>query len=1099
MSKDDELKEFHPKAIKIMQNKYIDLLQDDYIIEDEEKNKKVNTSSFDDLIELIFYSDRMKIDLDNFLYILINSFNPKIINDIFIKLSKKNISSNLKHIIAKFFIEENNSDPLTLLQLIDNCPSLRFNILENLDKYMIKKEEFFEIEETQNIKLFRGLIERKLLGNEFKLIEYVSNNIELISNLQNEIEEGNIDYRYILPFYLNNKNDELKKKLLLISLNDEVLASKLEKKVDDYVKVIYSISRDLNLIYNDLRKYLFDTEKENIYILSGIIEKINTGYLNCYELNYKDQCQQLINTYKEKAQLRDLMKDSSFFITIYENEKEIYKKDRECINQVELKFNELKQIFSNQTLNSLKKDILCICFNSIKGKNEKEISQEVDLLIKIFKKDLNSSEYNKNSIVLSLFILSKREYIYYTSIAISEFIDNIGAKKTEFYSNLKDIISNLKDCYLEEIISNAINCLKKYYIDINILYNENYKNNNYINILMKLKEKPNSIKFLLERNIYDCLELKKLVEEKDDIFLSSNDVLELEKCVELMSKIGTIQTIKEMNDSDIIFSFIKKLENYKNIEIYFTRYVNNYQELKDLFFFYGLDIPEDSKQKIALICHKSRFILKNVKNEFFNGYYCNIFNEEKESKYKKKNIENKINMDSLLELRDSAQLTKKVKCDKEENKILENNKIFIEKVSEICNIHDLLYQIYMLGNPEEINIQINIKDFNSYFSGFGKNYHDIISNLKKKLNEFKNVQLNAYKEKPLIRFIYGRQFNMIYNYLIKAIEIKKISPFLKYLTNNLIKEENIYFNYRSKENLYEDVINNIEDYLDKILLKNNLTIEDIYKNSLILSKGKAYDFKGIFLYLCNQSNQIDNDLFQIYKYLTDNIPISQTVLLCNKETTNEELIAFLYRAILCEFNSCFIIRGIELLEFDKKSKLVEILNLLLSKDQFKMESCLIILCTNKNTDIYKSLDLFKYKKILKLPKQIENLKINDDKIEILSSDESGVGKSTQIKLQISNQNKSYIYFPFGGVVKREEVIKRLKILNINNNSIIHLDLYDTDQNDLMMEFLFSILITKLYGQNEDMFYLSKDVGIKVEIPNGYIKFGFGKRKNNGIE
>ena len=51
-----------------------------------------------------------------------------------------------------------------------------------------------------------------------------------------------------------------------------------------------------------------------------------------------------------------------------------------------------------------------------------------------------------------------------------------------------------------------------------------------------------------------------------------------------------------------------------------------------------------------------------------------------------------------------------------------------------------------------------------------------------------------------------------------------------------------------------------------------------------------------------------------------------------------------------------------------------------------------------------------------------------------------------------------------------------------------MDLYDTDQNDLMREFLFSILITKLYGQNEDIFYLSKEVGIKVEIPNGFIDF-----------
>lgn len=67
------------------------------------------------------------------------------------------------------------------------------------------------------------------MGNEFKLIEYVRNNVELISSLQNEIEEGNIYYRDIIRFYINNKNDELKKKLLLISLNDEELASKLEK------------------------------------------------------------------------------------------------------------------------------------------------------------------------------------------------------------------------------------------------------------------------------------------------------------------------------------------------------------------------------------------------------------------------------------------------------------------------------------------------------------------------------------------------------------------------------------------------------------------------------------------------------------------------------------------------------------------------------------------------------------------------------------------------------------------------------------------------------------------------------------------------------
>ena len=40
----------------------------------------------------------------------------------------------------------------------------------------------------------------------------------------------------------------------------------------------------------------------------------------------------------------------------------------------------------------------------------------------------------------------------------------------------------------------------------------------------------------------------------------------------------------------------------------------------------------------------------------------------------------------------------------------------------------------------------------------------------------------------------------------------------------------------------------------------------------------------------------------------------------------------------------------------------------------------------------------------------------------------------------------------------------------------------------MMEFLFSILIARFYGQNEDIFYLSKRIQIKIEIPNTFINF-----------
>ena len=94
----------------------------------------------------------------------------------------------------------------------------------------------------------------------------------------------------------------------------------------------------------------------------------------------------------------------------------------------------------------------------------------------------------------------------------------------------------------------------------------------------------------------------------------------------------------------------------------------------------------------------------------------------------------------------------------------------------------------------------------------------------------------------------------------------------------------------------------------------------------------------------------------------------------------------------------------------------------------------------------------------------------------------------KIKTDIIDKNKKYIYFPFGGVINREDLFERLQKLNISDpkKCAIHLDLSDTDQIDLMTEFLFSLLITKIYGHDEDLFYFPKEVEIKIEIPNGFV-------------
>ena len=332
---------------------------------------------------------------------------------------------------------------------------------------------------------------------------------------------------------------------------------------------------------------------------------------------------------------------------------------------------------------------------------------------------------------------------------------------------------------------------------------------------------------------------------------------------------------------------------------------------------------------------------------------------------------------------------------------------------------------------------------------------------------------------------------MFYDKLYKNIDID-ISSIIMFILNN---SRSIEVNYRYDININEDIYYNIENYLKGILRINNINLEDIYQNSKIIRHEEEFNFCGIyrFPFPSDKLNNLQRDLILIYRYLTDQIPKAQFILLCNKETSTEELISFLYRAILCQYNSCFIITGIELLQFKQKMVFQNILDNLYKNKENEMKSCLIAIFEDINDDIIKNINDFKNINSLKDKIEIERRQnINLDlKVKIIECFKEGIGKSTYIKAQIENQNKECIYFPLGGDFTKKDVLIRLKELkNANkfNNGILHLDLYDTEQIELMNEFLFSILITKIYGQNDEIFYLPYDLEIMIEKPNGFNYF-----------
>ena len=431
----------------------------------------------------------------------------------------------------------------------------------------------------------------------------------------------------------------------------------------------------------------------------------------------------------------------------------------------------------------------------------------------------------------------------------------------------------------------------------------------------------------------------------------------------------------------------------------------------------------------------------------------------------------------------------------EEIKNFNNLKNFVKKVNIICKIYDIIKDIYSSGDINEIEIKIEIKNYEAKYKGCGleetSESKKIIKKLKEELISFIKKQKAAYRDMPLIRYIYGRQLNLIYDKLYNNID-NDIFPLLMYISNNSeIKE----YNFEFKIDRNKEIYFNIEKYIKEILRRNNKNFGTIQNDMKIIKKEGDSEYCGIYTFQSDRfNNNLQKNVLQIYKYLTKKNPKAQYILFCNKETTTEELTAFLYRAILCEYNLCFIIAGIELLQFKQKTNFQKLVNDLYSSSKKKMKSCLIIAYLDTEADIMKSVFTLKNRKSLRnLIEKLENQIIDnkDFKVEIVLSDVSGVGKSTYITSKIKKEKKDCIYFPLGGVFSRKDVLKRLNELKKEknfSNGIFHLDLYDTEKLDLTMEFLFSILVTKIYGQNDDIFYMPDNVEIMVEIPNGFIDF-----------
>ena len=1069
------LKKFNYNSIELMQ-KTFEILINTYDID--------RCPNFiNDVTNLIYYSDQVKYKEINLVENIQKMLNSELVDQIYHNLLTQynDISEEVVDKILAFFTDNSwNINVSVVLEFINKCPKIKGKIMKKLNKYIIQENEFYEIEETNNYKLLSGLMKShnfNQMDNNLEVDEYIENSLIVISGVEQKIKDLDINYN-LIAYFIDSKNEQLLyERLLIISiLNEKEAKHKLNllikntKIIKSAINNIQSYLDKMTLFFSN--KYYLDLNELKT-ILNNIKVSTIKKYIEKYSFDYSNYLTKLNKDYERIGK----KSDSYFFITVYNDIKTKKSLDDEnTFTSAITSFGKMKDIFAKNKLKD-SDGMVEMCLMPFKGKEEelkKEIETDIELLNLTKVKD-------KFQLYNDMLIILKRTTIMTIIEDLKVFIDKMGCTKGDFFKELNNINSYLQKRKVK-YIQQSIDILTKNEINID---GKDKNNKIFLSTLHLIKNQLGSIDFLFNYTIEDCKSIQELPGVFDSGFLSVEDIFNLEKSIIFMNK------FRKRNELDIkmIKEFREELLRDNN-SIYFMKYINNYPILNELMV-NGLDRAEMSKNKVSLILENSEFTITNINKEFFKCFYF-----DKNRNNKNELIPSNLTLKELFDIRDRAQLNRSMisqdgKDAQKNEKIILNNKIFIELVSEVNNVYGLLQEIYWKGFSQEIICKIKIQNDNIVYNIENKDYkefEEVVKIIKDILEKIKSQQILGYKNMKLIRYFFGLHFDYFYKRLNEPRQkhLFELLPFLNYCTNELIKQNLSSFNYKKSKNIYEDIIVNCERYLKNLLEINKLTLEKIYQNTIICKKTKIGLYKGIYTYL---SESLEKDLFQIYKYFTNNNPVAQNILLCNKDTTKEEIIAFLYRTILCEFNSFFIIGGIETLGFEKRKIFLDLINNLYVDNFRKMRACLLILYINKTSDIYKWLELEKTIKKLDIIKaDYENEKYIGNKIEIIYSDKSGVGKSRQIKDEILGNNKKYIYFPFGGVLERDHILYRLKKLELDDNCTIHIDLYDTDQISLMMEFLFSVLITRLYGKNDNIFYLSKDINIKIEIPNSFIDF-----------
>ena len=837
-----------------------------------------------------------------------------------------------------------------------------------MEKNTFKKEEFFSDKENIKILLLYKLNEKEKIKKSDE--DYYEN----IQNILKEIKEdfdGKIKKKKLEEFMKNNKNFIIQRISLIKIIYENYNPS---EEYDTYNKKINKIQEDINKLKNtkdNIIIYFPDSKKE---FIKELIENIKNSENKPIELYKGETINDLIyrcGLLDPQVKQIEKVKDFLLFNIIYENNK-TSNNEEENFNKALDKLEAIGKILLGKNVNDLYKDSdLEDTINKIKEKisnNEEKAQNFINTFIDFY--EIKDDNLQKDLTIL--FKSKKYEIDINSMIFFFEYFDKENIQLNKYKDLSKKNFKDIKDT-LEDLKKSG-----KY----------NYDNiQNYNKLFTCLKDKKEAIDYLFNKKEEDFEYLENRIEPTNRT-IKIKDILDTKACVFHINK------MKNM-DFQNRFDYIKGLN--PEIISQFLNFSKKYLSIIDLDLYY--DDSENIYEQVSSIIQRELVLNIGQDEESFLYY----------------NNENKIEiitMEKLMFLKNKIPpIPIKVENDgngqsEKNNKIHKKHKelIFFKGVlTQLETIIEYMKVLRAKGSSLPIKISIKIEKMNKITYELDKKEVDF-NFIRNYLINVKNNYISQldliYKEKVNLRFFYGKQFRSIIQHLENSLDIE---PFLRYILNN--KGSHI-------EGGYKTIIREAKDYINQyqIYNKNSLDSISMYITSLFIANEKTleghYDrmkiipinqFKGIYLNEC-ESNSMEEYILDLFWEKMNELPIAQNILITGKETSSEEMQSFFHRAILCNYNTLFVVELNDSFSENQQSIMNSYIDQLLSFKKNKYNELTLNNVEKRKTHEYlDSCIVFIYE-------EKNNLKINYQITSFLKEmDKFETGKITLNKYNLNNE------------------------------------------------------------------------------------------------